>query len=149
MKTLLVVFGGTLMLGCSGERTRSLDPVPRGRAAALETTDDGKQVLQVEDGRLVGLEGRRLELTPGSTTFLVYFNPENAPEPEGEDPLGISVWIRGQGDRRHTLPSFVSPFVTPGNSDDWTLGLKAGTYDLSLQRVGFEGESSEAILLVR
>ena len=35
------------------------------------------------------------------------------------------------------------------NSDDWTLGLKAGTYDLSLQRVGFEGEASDAVLLVR
>ena len=149
MRTSLVVLGGAFLLGCSGVVTRSLDPVPGGRAATLETTDDGKPVLQVKDGRLAGIEGRRLELAPGKTTFLVYFDPENAPEPEGEDPLGISVWIRGQGDRRHTLPSFVSPFVMPGNSDDWTLGLKAGTYDLSLQRVGFEGEASDAVLLVR
>ena len=79
MRISLVVFGGALLLGCSGVVTRSLDPVPGERAATLETTDDGKPVLQVKDGRLAGIEGRRLELAPGKTTFLVYFDPEMPP----------------------------------------------------------------------
>lgn len=137
------------LVGCDGGFARSLDPVPSRRAASLERTDDGKLVVHVRDGELVGLEGKRLDLPPGRATFLVFFDAEGAPERQGEDPMGAAVWLRGRGDRRHTLPSVISPFVGVGNSDDWTVGLKAGIYDLSLQLVGIEAEPSEAVVVVR
>jgi hypothetical protein len=143
----LLVFG--LLIGCAGDGVvRSLDPLPRGGTTTLERTDDGKPVLLVRQGTLPELRGEALQLPPGEATFLVFHDGEGSEPEEGEEPARATLWIRGRGARRHTLPSAVSPAVEPGASDDWTVDLPPGTYDLSVT-LGARGDEPPVPVFVR
>lgn len=144
----LLIFCG---VGCAMPGgVSSLDPVPNLPPATLERTDDGRLLFRIRQGELVGLEGRLLRVPPGEMTALVFYDEEDS-ETEAEDeegPRRAALWLRGLGDRRHTLPSAISPNVGVGTSDDWSLQLRPGTYELSVS-MGASPGSISGVVLVR
>jgi hypothetical protein len=140
-----------LFLGCVGcampGGASSLDPVPDLPPATLERTEDGRLVFLIRQGELVGLEGRLLSLPPGEMSAMVFYDEERTEPPEGEEPRRAALWLRGQGSRRHTLPSVTSPKVGVGTSDDWRLQLTPGSYELSVSMGARDGAKSGFVLV--
>lgn|GEM_PF-6939041 len=143
MKVVVGLLALVALSGCAPEKTVRLDAPPKLSAAQLETTDDGRPILRIRNGALVGASGKLLTLPPGESTVLVVHDGE---ADDGEEPVRAALWLRGRGDRRHLLPNLVSPLIELGTSDDWTIAAKPGLYDLS---VSMGGDGSVTTVMVR
>lgn len=138
--------------GCDSLGSPARAPAVPTERASPEVTDAGQVVLRVADGHLSGLEGRRVDLPAGGTTFLVHHDGGGAGDEdyEGEPPM-TALWLRGRGESRHLLPSLGSPALRIDTMEDWAVQLPAGTYTLSvsLGTTPAGSVSPGAVLVVR
>lgn len=122
-----------LLAACSAPPSTPIDaPLPTD-LVTLEATEAGQLVLRVVDGRVPAIEGKRLDLPIGPTTFLVHHDGggTGGEEYEGDVPMA-GLWLRGRGGARHLLPSLGSRPLRIDTMEDWSVDLPAGVYELSV-----------------
>lgn len=138
--------------GCPGQTSSTppivpaLDTLPKQAFPMDEAAD--RWHLEVVDGRLPGLAGKRSELPAGSLTFNVVNRVEGArADIPGLDlsEQAIALWLRGRGPARHLLPQHSIGPVNAGVQEDWQVELPPGDYLLSVTM----GGDAEATLSVR
>lgn len=113
---------------CEREPRRPIDP-PSAEPVVVPPLDEaGRIIVRVQDGRLVDLPARRIEVESGPRELLFH----HLAHPTLGGGPSAALWLRGRGAAVEWSPQYASPSLKPDSFEVWPVNLPAGQYTLSV-----------------